>query len=145
MVSKYDNSNIDTPLVFEGTEAYSQAYQPLRLIHQSRAGIRRADLMRFGKQIGRTLLELSEILPSSYSTLTKKDLFDKATSEHILQLRAIYAQGVEVFGDITIFNDWLDQPIEAYDDATSFSILDTSFGIELVSEALYKIDLGLPV
>ncbi|MFT4566680.1 MAG: hypothetical protein ACI9FN_001641 [Saprospiraceae bacterium] len=114
-------------------------------MHQSRAGIKRIDLLSYAKEINRTLLALAEILPSSYSTLTKKDIFDKATSEHIIQLKTLYEQGIEVFNDLVSFNTWLDQPVEAYEGASSFSLLDTSFGIKLVSDELIRIDYGLPV
>lgn len=145
MNSKYDNTEGLVPIIAaDAAVAYGMQPSPLRLVHKSRAGISRPDLMSFAKHIERSLLELAEILPSSYSTLTKKEVFDKATSEHILQLRELFIQGAEVFGDIPHFNAWLDQPVEIYEDASSFSLLDTSFGIALISEALHKIDFGLP-
>ena len=146
MIGKYEN--IDEPLSWVFNDAavsYAQSDSKLRLAHKSRVGILRQELMQFAASINRPILELAEILPSSYSTLTKKDRFDRATSEHILQLRDLYHFGNEVFGDIRVFNDWLDEPLELYDGASSFMMLDTHYGIQLITEALIKIDRGLPV
>ena len=97
-MGKYENEeSSDFNIATDAAVAYSTRYSPLRLVHQSRAGIKRTDLLSYAKRINRTLLELAEVLPSSYSTLTKKDTFDKATSEHIIQLKTLYEQGIEVF------------------------------------------------
>jgi len=146
MISKYDNSSEPISWILnDAAVSYAQSNSKLRLAHKSRIGILRQELMQFAGHIKRPIVELADILPSSYSTLTKKDRFDRATSEHILQLRDLYLFGIEVFGDIGVFNSWLDEPLELYDGASSFMMLDTHYGIQLVTEALIKIDRGLPV
>lgn len=124
--------------------AYAQQPNPLRLIYKSREGISRQSLNHLAKDMRRSVQELAEILPSSYSTLTKKNLFDKSTSEHILLLKALYEYGIDVFGNVSRFNSWLDTPVGYFDNATLYSLLDTSFGIDLVKQELAKIDLGMP-
>ncbi len=135
----------DISRVEEAQVAYLSIPQPLRLIHKSRQGITRISLIKIARTMNRPVLELAEVLPSSYSTLTKKEVFDKATSEHILLLQAIFEYGVEVFGDLDKFNTWLDIPVRSFEDATPFTLLDTSFGIDLVRSELHKLDYGLPV
>lgn len=130
--------------LFDPTLAYVAMTSPLRLVHRSREGVSRSQLNAISKSMRRTVLELSTVLPSSYSSLTKKEIFDKATSEHILMIRELFDYGLEVFGDINKFNSWLDMPSARYDHSSSFSMLDTSFGIGMVKEDLYRIDFGLP-
>ena len=131
--------------VGESFTPYHKIPRPMTMIHQSRQGIGRKAFNRFARDIRRPVLDLAEILPSSYSTLTKKEVFDKATSQQIILLQKLFAYGTEVFGDIDIFNEWLDIELGSLEGVTPFSILDTSFGIELIEMELYKIDHGLPV
>jgi len=135
----------DANLVMEAMSSYGRPPSPLRLVHRSRQGVTRTALNTISKKIKRPVGVLAEILPSSYSTLTKKEVFDKATSGHILLIDQIFTYGIEVFGDLDRFNQWLDIPVGSFSGATPFSLLDTSFGIDLVKEELHKLDYGLPV
>jgi len=137
--------NTDIDMAMEAMSPYGSPPAPLRLVHRSRQGVTRKALNHLSRKIGRSVSLLAEILPASYSTLTKKEVFDKATSGHILLIEGIFSYGVEVFGDLDKFNQWLDIPVSGLDDATPFSLLDTSFGIELIKDELSKIDYGLPV
>ncbi len=129
----------------EPAVAYSSGSGSLSLVHRSREGVTKKDFIAFSKSIQRSVLDLAQILTVSYSTLTKKSRYNKATSEHILALHQLFAYGVDVFGDIQRFNSWLDEPRNAYEGSSLYSLLDTVFGIEIVSSELRKIDYGLPV
>lgn len=125
--------------------AVPMTYQAHRqLIEAARAGVKRADFDLFLKRIKRSLVALAEILPASYSSLTKRKVYDTKTSEHILELAELYRVGLDVFGDIQRFNAWLDLPAPSLEGKTPFSLLDTSFGMDLIKVELQKIDYGLP-
>ena len=141
----YDSIKQGSSIAAEPLVSYVAMATPLRLIHRSRLGISRSTFMNIAKDIKRSVIELAEILPSSYSTLTKKEVFDKATSEHIFMIQELFNYGVEVFGDLNKFNAWLNIAVPSFEGVTPFSLLDTSFGIDLVKEELHKIDHGLPV
>lgn len=141
------NKTVDTTgnIFAEPAVAYASGSGSLSLVHRSREGVTKKDFMAFAKSIQRSILDLAQILTVSYSTLTKKSRYDKATSERILALRQLFAYGEEIFGDIERFNAWLDEPRNAYEGSSLYSLLDTVFGIEIVSSELRKIDYGLPV
>ena len=99
--------------------------------------------MAFVKEVKQSVSALAEVIPASYSSLTKKDRYDKATSERMVELAEVFAQGTEVFGDVIKFNSWLESPSQPLGGVTPFSLLDTSIGISLVKDELGKIDYGL--
>lgn len=141
------NKGVDTTrnIFAEPAVAYTSGSGSLSLVHRSREGVTKKDFNDFAKSIQRSVLELAQILAVSYSTLTKKSRYDKSTSEHILALRQLFMYGMDVFGDIQAFNTWLDEPRSAYEGSSLYSLLDTVFGIEIVSSELRKLDYGLPV
>ena len=113
------------------------------LISSIRRGITRRQFMAFVKEVKQSVSALAEVIPASYSSLTKKDRYDKATSERMVELAEVFAQGTEVFGDVIKFNSWLESPSQPLGGVTPFSLLDTSIGISLVKDELGKIDYGL--
>lgn len=115
----------------------------LDLIEACRKGVSRNDFLAFVKRIGESIQSLSEIMPSSYSSLTKKKIYDSETSERILELASLYAFGQEVFGDMRVFKDWLHRKSMALGGNTPFSLLDTSFGFQMVRDELGRIDYGI--
>ena len=115
----------------------------MNLIESARQGVSRADFVDFAKRIKRSVQSLARIIPASYSSLSKKQSFDLKTSERILAIAEVYALGIEVFGDIDRFNHWLNAISLPLGGKTPFSILDTSFGIELVKKEIGRIDHGI--
>lgn len=113
------------------------------IISSIRRGITRKQFMAFVKEVKQTVSALAEVIPASYSSLTKKDRYDKATSERMVELAEIFAQGIEVFGDVIKFNSWLESSSHPLGGVTPFSLLDTSIGISLVKDELGRIDHGL--
>lgn len=113
------------------------------IISSIRQGITRKQFLAFVKEVKQSVSALAEVIPASYSSLTKKNRYDKATSERMVELAEIFAQGSEVFGDVVKFNSWLDSPSHTLGGVTPFSLLDTSMGISLVKDELGRIDHGL--
>lgn len=115
----------------------------LGLIEVCRKGITRKELLEFSRLIGESIQTLADIMPSSYSSLTKKTRYDLETSERILELASLYTFGRDVFGNLEKFSDWLHTESMALDGNIPFSLLDTSFGFRLVREELGRIDHGI--
>ncbi|NND09319.1 MAG: DUF2384 domain-containing protein [Saprospiraceae bacterium] len=113
------------------------------IISSIRKGITRRQFMAFVKEVKQSVSALAEVIPASYSSLTKKDRYDKATSERMVELAEVFAQGSEVFGDVTKFNSWLESTSQPLGGVTPFSLLDTSIGISLVKDELGNIDHGI--
>lgn len=125
-------------LVKEPTVAYRSG-----IIRASRRGVARTDFVDFVRSIKQSVASMARIIPASYSTLTKKNTFDQATSERIFELAELYARGKDVFGDIDKFNAWLQRISKPLGNVTPYSLLDTSHGIDLVGEELGRIDHGV--
>ncbi|MBX2844896.1 MAG: MbcA/ParS/Xre antitoxin family protein [Saprospiraceae bacterium] len=129
--------------VMEAEASYSVMYNRHAVIAAAREGVTRKDFFAFAKFISQSVAALAEIIPASYSTLTKKKVYDKETSERIFELAEVYTIGKEVFGSIPTFNKWLARKSLPLGGVTPFSLLDTSYGISLVKEEIGRIDHGV--
>ena len=101
-----DSTTYDS-LLSEPSAAY---YSSADIISSIRAGISRARVLAFCREIGRSLTALSKVLPASYSLLTKRDIYDAQVSERVMQIADMYRAGLKVFGDVDHLNRWLDTP-----------------------------------
>ncbi|NAS32218.1 DUF2384 domain-containing protein [Flavobacteriaceae bacterium R38] len=115
----------------------------LKIIHASRNGVSRSDLKKFSMRVALPLTKISEIVPASYSTLAKKSNYDKEVSERLFEIAEVYSKGFEVFGDEKKFTRWLNKPNVALGGEVPFSLLDTSYGVQLVLNEITRIDYGI--
>jgi len=115
----------------------------LKIIHASRNGVSRSDLKKFSLRVALPLTKISEIVPASYSTLAKKLNYDKEVSERLFEIAEVYAKGFEVFGDEKKFTRWLNKSNIALGGEVPFSLLDTSYGVQLVLNEITRIDYGI--
>ncbi len=131
-----------TPSDVLGLQEPFSAYS-LQMITASREGVSRLDFVDFASKIKHSVQSLSAIIPASYSSLTKKKVYNLETSERIFELAELYAYGRDVFGTIENFNSWLYTESLPLGGQTPFSLLDTSFGIGMVKQELGRIDHGI--
>ncbi len=115
----------------------------LKIIHAARNGVTRSDLKKFSLRVALPITKISEIVPASYSTLAKKSNYDKEVSERLFEIAEVYAKGFEVFGDEKKFTRWLNKPNMAVGGDIPFSLLDTSYGVQLVLNEITRIDYGI--
>ena len=142
-VKKYKtNESFHVSIAEEPMAVYGMT-NAVPLIMKARLGLDRDYVTKVLDYIGRSLIDLSQVLPASYSSLTKRTTYDKETSERILEINSLYTLGIDVFGDLKTFNMWMDEPHPALEGATPFSMMDTSFGIRLIADMLGRIDYGL--
>lgn len=87
------------------------------------------------------LLHVSERTMQRY----KKDQkpFESIHCERILKLAMLFKFGEEVFGDMDLFKSWLFETSIPLGSQTPFSLLDTSFGMDLVKDELGRIQHGI--
>ena len=100
-----------------------------------------SDKIHFNIEEWASFLHLSERTIQRYKK--EKKAFDPIYSERILQIELLYKRGAEVFGDETNFQTWMDSNIIAMGNIKPKSLLDTSFGISMISDELGRIEHGI--
>jgi putative toxin-antitoxin system antitoxin component (TIGR02293 family) len=89
---------------------------------------------------------MSELLHSSYRNIQRKDedqLLDSLKTEKVLELAALAQRGIEVIGDKKSFAEWLQSPLASLANKTPLNFLDTSFGIQMVTKLLGRLEQGV--
>ena len=69
--------------------------------------------------------------------------FDSPQTERVLQISILYDKGLEVFGKKEYLDIWLNTNSIALGGLKPKDLLDNSFGINLVSDELVKIEHGV--
>lgn len=117
------------------------------LIEMVRKGIDFAKFFSLVKISPFSLQEWSKFLHISERTMQRyqkeKKTFDAVQSEKIVEIALLYKKGAEVFGSNTNFNIWLESNSLALGNITPKSLLDSSFGINLIKDELIRIEYGV--
>lgn len=111
-----------------------------------RQGISKKELIEIKDEAELDYDDLTNILSVSRATLINKkgkEKFNQSTSERILLLSDVVTYGRDVFGDSTLFTEWLKTPSEALGNVTPLSIMDTLYGIEEIKKELERIAHGV--
>ncbi len=94
-----------------------------------------------------TLAEWAEILNISTRSFQRyredNQLFKSLQSEKIIELGELMLLGYEVFGDGRKFLQWLQMPSFALGQRRPADLLVDSYGLELVSDELHRIEHGV--
>ena len=115
----------------------------LELIEKIRAGVKKSAWKQLINEIGHTEKELENILPASISSMQKKSVYGKETSERIYELAKLYGLGYEVFDTKDDFKNWLMSSSKALGGKKPFELLDSSFGFEIVENEIYRIQYNV--
>ena len=117
------------------------------LIQLSREGL---DYQTFEEIVARlpfNLQEWAKFLGVSERTLIRVRKENKSlgtsSTDKVIRITQLYQKGVEVFRDEEKFRDWLDTRIMVVGGVKPKSLLDTSFGLELVDNTLGQIEYGI--
>jgi putative toxin-antitoxin system antitoxin component (TIGR02293 family) len=116
------------------------------LISLSRTGIKKSTLKSLADYLGITMETMSRLLHSSYRNIQRKneeELLDTLKTEKVLELAAFAQRGIEVIGDKESFTEWLHSPLVALGNKTPLHFLDTSFGIQMVTKILGRLEQGV--
>lgn len=115
----------------------------IEIIDKIREGVKKTAWKELIGEIGHTEKELESILPSSISSMQKKSVYDKETSERIYELAKLYSLGYNVFDSEESFKRWLKSPSKALGGRRPFDLLDSSFGFELVENEITRIQYNV--
>jgi putative toxin-antitoxin system antitoxin component (TIGR02293 family) len=116
------------------------------LINLSRVGIKKSTLKSLAEYLGINMETMSQLLHSSYRNIQRKDedqLLDTLKTEKVLELAAFAQRGIEVIGDKASFAEWLHSPLASLANKTPLNFLDTSFGIQMVTKLLGRLEQGV--
>jgi putative toxin-antitoxin system antitoxin component (TIGR02293 family) len=111
----------------------------MELIDRIRAGVKKHDWKQLITSIGSTEKEFEYILPSSISSMQKKSVYGRETSERIYELARLFGLGYEVFDSKDDFKEWLMTPTRPLGNRKPFDLLDSSFGFEMVENEIIRI------
>lgn len=100
-----------------------------------------AQKIPFSQNEWSSFLHLSERSLQRYKK--NRGTFNPVTSEKIIEIAMLNKYGIEVFGDQQKFNIWLSAENVALGGIRPKSLLDSSFGIQLIKDALTQIEYGV--
>lgn len=115
----------------------------LELIDRIRSGVKKEDWKQLIKQIDATEKEFEFILPTSISSMQKKAVYNKETSERIYELARIYGLGFDVFDTKEAFKRWLVTPTRTLGNKKPFDLLDSSLGFDMVEQEIIRIQYNV--
>jgi putative toxin-antitoxin system antitoxin component (TIGR02293 family) len=117
------------------------------LIHLSREGLDAASFEEIVARLPFSLQEWARFLGVSERTLIRVRKENKAlgtpASDKVIRITQLYQKGIDVFRDEDKFCYWLEARIMAVGGVAPKSLLDTSFGLELVDTTLGQIEFGI--
>jgi putative toxin-antitoxin system antitoxin component (TIGR02293 family) len=121
--------------------------EPYLLMEAARTGIEYSFFSQLLHNIPITLNEWADILHLSNRTMQRyqkqKKNFETLQSERILEIAALYKYGEEVFGNAERFEGWMNSKIIALGGVKPKSLLDSSYGINMVKTILGRIEHGI--
>lgn len=129
----------------EPATAYVATRSRFDLIALSRKGVKKQALLNLGNTLHLNLDELSALLPVTKRTLQRREANNRlspSVSEQIILLAELAEKGSNVFGDIASFNKWLREKNVALG-TVPLHLLDTTIGIQLISDELGKLERGV--
>jgi putative toxin-antitoxin system antitoxin component (TIGR02293 family) len=115
----------------------------MELIDRIREGVKKADWKQLIEYIESTEKEFEHILPASISSMQKKLVYSKETSESIYELARLFGLGYNVFDSKEDFKKWLMTPSRTLGNKIPFELLDSSFGFEMVENEIVRIQYNV--
>jgi|SRR5680860_470296 len=115
----------------------------IELINRIREGVKKTDWKQLIHYTGSTEKEFEHILPASISSMQKKTVYGKETSERIYELARLFGLGYEVFDSKEDFKKWLMIPSKTLGNRIPFELLDSSFGFEMVESEIIRIQYNV--
>lgn len=119
----------------------------LKLIDVIKKGINFSTFLAFSAKFSFSFSEWSSFLHISERTLLRykkeKRIFDVTQSEKIVDIAILFNKGVQVFGDTSTFNKWIETDSIALGNRKPKEFIDSSLGISLLKDELIRIEHGI--
>ncbi len=158
-IKKYNINNLDdTHSANEAAAAYYNMPSPLKVIGDVgrddkhsflsvvKDGLGYETLIDFMEMAEFHIDEMAHIMHINSRTirrLSSKETLNIDLSEKLLELIRLYRFGIEVFGDLEVFNVWIRRSIRGLGDVTPMSLLDIGIGVEIVMDELERLAYGV--
>ncbi len=117
------------------------------IIDMIREGVPYKVFQKFMDRTALTLSEWSSFLHLSERTIqryqSENRAFDSLQSERIIDIALLYKRGFEVFGDTNAFDTWISTYSIALGNIKPKSLLDNSFGIQVLKDELGRLEHGI--
>ncbi|MBS1620498.1 MAG: DUF2384 domain-containing protein [Bacteroidetes bacterium] len=116
------------------------------LISLTREGIKKSTLKSLAGYLGISMETMSRLLHTSHRNIQRKheeELLDTLKTEKVLELAAFAQRGIEVIGSKQGFIEWLQSPLIMLDNKSPLDYLDTSFGIQMITKILGRLEQGV--
>lgn len=143
--------NSNSKNVVKDAELYFQPYNPYfssnyNMVISARKGLHTKIFYDILVLSGLEKIQLADIFHISLKTITRytqsNKVLDMTTSEQALKIMALLKKGLEIFGDLEVLRNWLSKPQFGLGMQTPFQLMETSLGIDLISEELMRIEYG---
>jgi len=89
------------------------------------------------------MVKISKILNDDSRNIKIKSAFDYIISAQMIQIVELYTKGYELFEDRENFQKWMDVEIVGLGSVKPKSLLDTTFGIQMVVHELGRLEYGI--
>jgi putative toxin-antitoxin system antitoxin component (TIGR02293 family) len=116
------------------------------LISLTREGIKKSTLKSLAAHLGISMETMSRLLHTSHRNIQRKDedeLLDTLKTEKVLEMAAFAQRGIEVIGNKAGFIEWLHSPLLSLGNKMPVDFIDTSFGINMVTKILGRLEQGV--
>ena len=118
-----------------------------KLISTTRKGVDYDTFDRLTEPFSLNSTDWSRILNVSERTIQRykreKKKFDSIHTERLLLIMLLFKKGIEVFGSTSNFITWINTQNISLGGIEPMSLLDNSFGINMVKNELLKIEHGI--
>ena len=116
------------------------------ILKLTRQGLPKRVLLSLAKKISLTIQELADIMHISERTLQRyndDEIVKTEYAEKAIELARLYTRGLEVFESMDNFKIWMKTPSLIFNGESPLSLLDTSFGFDMVLTELGRIEHGI--
>jgi len=126
-------------------------YQPksnnaISLLNNAKKGLDAKAALDFLSVSGFTQDEFQETFKTTVKTIqnyvTRELRLDASLSEKLLKSFGLFDNGIETFGSVQAFHQWLHMPAYGLGNRLPFDMMDTITGIQLIEEELTRIKFG---
>jgi putative toxin-antitoxin system antitoxin component (TIGR02293 family) len=125
---------------------YDYYRSPVAKLKAIRRGLESTAIVDLMRVTGATQVDLAHILSLTEPTLRKyikeRRELNTGVSEHIIQLFELFDKGMDTFGSLEEFKNWLPHHNIGIN-AKPIELLDTITGINMVMNELRRIDYGV--
>jgi putative toxin-antitoxin system antitoxin component (TIGR02293 family) len=121
-------------------------HSDLDTLNYIKAGVQKKVLTKTMAATGFSLEDMAGILHTTDRTLrrySEKTKLNTEQSERLIELAKLYNYGEAVFGGLDNFKLWMESNILALNNAKPKSFLDTSLGIQLITNCITRLEYGV--